>query len=184
MIPGAPPRPARELYEECRSREKQISRSPQEIPADGPAVEFETAGQGEVAVNKQIDRLATGPTASSILPIFASDFDRPGSTRFSGAPHRRQGGGVGIVNAGRVTEAALTISDLSFGVQHAAITSLRNIEDDVVRVLRIAGDPADRTQVVEHQGVANPPGDHVIGAGGVAADADTAYFCTACRVEA
>src|SRR6266478_7905598 len=123
-------------------------------------------------------------TASSILPIFASDFDRPGSTRFSGAPHRRQGGGVGIVNAGRVTEAALTISDLSFGVQHAAITSLRDIEDDVVRVLRIAGDPADRTQVVEHQGVANPPGDHVIGAGGVAADADTAYFCTACRVEA
>src|SRR5207248_4268623 len=60
MIPGSPRRPARELYGECRSREKQISRSPQEIPADGPAVEFETAGQGEMAVDKQIDTLATG----------------------------------------------------------------------------------------------------------------------------
>src|SRR5437667_6186187 len=60
MIPAAPRRPARERYEECRSREKQISRSPQEIPADDPTVEFETAGQGEVAVDKQIDTLATG----------------------------------------------------------------------------------------------------------------------------
>src|SRR6516162_7952590 len=60
MIPGSPRRPARELYGECRPREKQISRRPQEIPTDGSAVEFETAGQGEVAVGKQIDTLVTG----------------------------------------------------------------------------------------------------------------------------
>src|ERR1700732_561662 len=48
------------------------------------------------------------------------------------------------------------------------------IENDVVGVSWISGYPPDGAQVVESKGVANTPGNHVVGAGRIAANADAA----------
>ena len=47
----------------------------------------------------------------------------------------------------------------------------RYVEYDVVRVSWIR-DTADSLELIEPEGIADPPGDHVVGAGCITADAD------------
>jgi len=81
-----------------------------------------------------------------------------------------------------VAKAAGALAQGSNRVQQAAARSWRDVVDYVVGVRRITGDPANQghargpPEVVEGQSVTNPPGDEVVGARCIAADADPAYL--------
>ena len=103
--------------------------------------------------------------------------------RASGVPHDRQGRGIGVVQTGWMAKAVCTGAQHAAWVQHAAIGGWRDVENDVVRVGRITGHAAhraaNRPEMVEVEKMSNPPGDHVVGAGGVAADTDPTDFLAA-----
>src|SRR5437867_4730003 len=50
----------------------------------------------------------------------------------------------------------------------------RNVIDDVVRAVGVAAHAVDALEVIEAEVIAHAPRDHMIGAGGVAADAEPA----------
>src|SRR5215470_7172894 len=97
--------------------------------------------------------------------------------------HWRQSGGVGVIEAGRVAEAAVAKAQFSSRVEHAPIAGLSDVEDDIVRAGGITRDAADRRarrpEAVEVEIVTHLPGDHVVRARSIAADPDTTYFLAA-----
>ena len=58
----------------------------------------------------------------------------------------------------------------------ASVGARLDVKNDIVGVSRISRHPSDRPQMVESEGIANPPGNHVVGAGRIAANADAAEF--------
>ena len=75
--------------------------------------------------------------------------------------------------AGALADAALTVGGLA-GAAGAVCVRL-DVEDDVVGVSRI-GHALDALELIETEGVSEPPRHHVVSAGGVAADTDAADF--------
>src|SRR5690242_19616178 len=55
-----------------------------------------------------------------------------------------------------------------------AVRVRADVVDDVIRAGRIAANAFHSTECVEPESVPNPPGHHMVGAGGVSADADPA----------
>src|SRR5208282_1791641 len=98
--------------------------------------------------------------------------------------HRRQGGGAGCSRAAhRVAVATGALAQRSDRVQQASVGSCRYVVDDIIvgwRTGRIH--PVDPGEMIEDQSVTNPPGDEVVGAGGVAADTKAADPYTALSV--
>src|SRR5712671_5715908 len=90
--------------------------------------------------------------------------------------HLRQGGGVGVIQTARMPKAALAVAGAAVGVWD-------DVKNNVVGPFRITGNSADRIQQIEPQNGANAPGDHVIGAGGIAAHSHTADLHTAGLIE-
>ena len=75
--------------------------------------------------------------------------------------------------AGALTDAALAVGSLTRSPD--AVCIWHYIEYDVVWV-RCIGDPSDSLELIEPQSMADPPGDHMVGARCVAANADATYF--------
>src|SRR5882672_8162603 len=90
--------------------------------------------------------------------------------------NRGQLGLVTGVEASRMPEAAGAVARPAIGIR-------RDIIDDVVGTLGIAGDAADARQMIEVEIVAEPPADVVVGTGGVAAHPDSADVLPAFSVE-
>ncbi len=76
-------------------------------------------------------------------------------------------------SAGAVADAALSVGRLAGTA--SAVSVRRDVEDDVVGMGRIRN-ALDALQLIEPESISDPPRHHVIGAGGVAADADAADF--------
>src|SRR2546428_7359640 len=63
--------------------------------------------------------------------------------------HRRQGGGIWIPDALRVAKATRTLAQRSARIQHPPTDGRRDVEDDVVGVLRIVRrQMAQRAEVI------------------------------------
>jgi len=75
--------------------------------------------------------------------------------------------------AGALTDAALSVGRLA---RTAGAVSVRlYVEYDVVRVGRIRH-PFNALELIEPECISDPPRHHVVGAGGVTADADATHF--------
>src|ERR1700730_371770 len=75
--------------------------------------------------------------------------------------------------AGALTDAALSVGRLA---RTAGAVSVRlYVEYDVARVGRIRP-PLNALELIEPESVSDPPRDHVVGTGGVTADADATDF--------
>ena len=75
--------------------------------------------------------------------------------------------------AGALTDAALSIGRLACTA--GAVSVRLYIEYDVVRVGRIRH-PVNALELIETEGISDPPRYHVVSAGGVTADADATHF--------
>ena len=74
-----------------------------------------------------------------------------------------------------MAEAIGALAQRPDGIEQAATGRGHDVENDVVRMLRVSPrHHAERPQMIELEGVANPPGDHMVGAGSIAAHADGA----------
>src|SRR5258708_13034501 len=75
--------------------------------------------------------------------------------------------------AGALTDAPLPVGSLACAA--GAVSVRRYVEYDVVRVGRIRH-PFNASELIEPEGISDPPRDHVVSAGGVTADADATHF--------
>src|ERR1700674_6009862 len=75
--------------------------------------------------------------------------------------------------AGALTDAALSIGRLACTA--GAVSVRLYVEYDVVRVGRIRH-PVNALELIETEGISDPPRHHWVGAGGVTADADATHF--------
>ena len=110
--------------------------------------------------------------------------------------HGRQRRGAQCALAGithRIAEAPLARDrhpavrvGIPTGVQDAPVLRRSEIENDVVGAVRVAGNPADsragRSEMVEAEtleSAADTPSDKMVGAGGIAVNADSTDFLAA-----
>jgi hypothetical protein len=110
-----------------------------------------------------------------LLPLFDTELARALSL------HSWQRRGVWIVEALRMAETAWACANTAWpgGRPTPGPIPIRyDIKNDIVRTGRVAANAFDLVcrQKVQFQSVTNLPGNHVIGAGGVAADAEAAHF--------
>ena len=75
--------------------------------------------------------------------------------------------------AATLTDAPLPVGSLACAA--GAVSVRFYVEYDVVRVGRIRH-PFNALELIEPEGISDPPRDHVVGAGGVTADADATHF--------
>ncbi len=75
--------------------------------------------------------------------------------------------------AGTLTDAPLPVGSLACAA--GAVSIRRYVEYDVVRMGRTRH-PLNALELIEPEGISDPPRDHVVGAGGVAADTDATHF--------
>src|SRR6202048_407845 len=75
--------------------------------------------------------------------------------------------------AGTLPDAPLPVGSLACAA--GAVSVRPYVEYDVVRVGRIRH-PFNALELIEPEGISDPPRDHVVGAGGLPADADATHF--------